>query len=86
MAITEVEHERGKKGLHSTIPPCRHVSPAFIRAFEIGGRNAWEDREEVRELREGRGRGANESYINLPEGKEGLRNKVRVRKKGEEKK
>ena len=29
---------------------------------------------------------ANESYINLPEGKEGLRNKVRVRKKGEEKK
>lgn len=58
------------------------MSPAFIRAFEIG-RNAWEDREEVRNLREG---GGNEAYINLPEGKEGLRNKVRVRKKGEEKK
>ena len=39
--------------LPCTIPPCRHVSPAFIGTFEIGGRNAWEDREEVRELREG---------------------------------
>ena len=52
MAITARGREKRITLCYPSLSSRVPSHPAFIRAFEIGGRNAWEDREEVRELRE----------------------------------